>query len=589
MKRTHLCGEVSKKDIENPVTLDGWVKRTRDLGGLLFVDIRDVSGTVQVTFNIDNKDLYEAAKGLRMEDVIEVSGTVRARDKKNVNPEMATGEIEVEARSLEVLNKSDVPPFVVDDAGSASEELRFKYRYLDLRRKKIKDNFILRSKAILAARNYFAEKDFIDIETPILIKSTPEGARDFIVPGRIHKGKFYALPQSPQIFKQILMIAGFDRYIQFPKCFRDEDLRADRQPEFTQIDMEMSFIEEEDIYKIIEGLFVELWDLIDVKIDMPFPRMTWHEAMERYGSDRPDVRFDLELTDITAKAEKTGLNIFSSEGSKDKVTKAVVAPGCADWSRKVLDGLTETAKKHGAKGLLWIKIEESAVRSPIQKQLGEEGTAKLAQAAGAKQGDLVLIVSDTFLTTCTVLGVLRNKIADELKLKKDDDFKFLWVYDFPLFEWNEDEGRYTPSHHPFTQPKTDDLSKLKTSPSEVLSRAYDVVCNGVELGGGSIRIHSLDMQKKVFSALGIDEEEAERKFGFLLEALKYGTPPHGGIALGMDRIVAMLAGEKSIRDVIAFPKTTSALCLMTDSPDEVDEKTLKELGIRLIDHKKDTG
>jgi aspartyl-tRNA synthetase len=585
MNRTHLCGELGKDEMGEKVTLDGWVKRTRDLGGLLFVDMRDVSGTVQVTFNIENKDLYEAAKRLRMEDVIEVEGVLRARDQKNINPEMKTGEIEVEALSLKILNRSEVPPFVVDDAESASEELRFKYRYLDLRRNKIRDNFILRSRTILATRNYFAQRGFIDIETPILIKSTPEGARDYIVPSRIHKGRFYALPQSPQIFKQILMIAGFDRYIQIPKCFRDEDQRADRQPEFTQIDLEMSFVEEEDIYEITEGLLVELWGLIGVTVDTPFPRLTWHTAMERFGSDRPDLRFDLELRDITVEAEKTGLNMFSLQGSDNKVTKALVVPGCADWSRKMLDDLTETAKKSGAKGLLWIKVEETGVRSSILKQLGEEGTIKLAGAAGAKEGDLVLIVSDEFLTACTVLGTLRNKVADELGLKNHNEYRFLWVCDFPLFEWSEEEERYVSSHHPFTQPKVDDIEKLKTSPADVLSRAYDVICNGIELGGGSIRIHQRDLQRKVFSALGIDNQEAERKFGFLLEALKYGAPPHGGIALGMDRIVAILAGEKSIRDVIAFPKTTSALCLMTDSPAEVDEKTLRELGIKIIKSK----
>jgi aspartyl-tRNA synthetase len=468
---------------------------------------------------------------------------------------------------------------------NTSEELRFKYRYLDLRREKARDNFILRSKAVMTVRKYFEKNSFTDFETPVLIKSTPEGARDYLVPSRVHKGKFYALPQSPQIYKQLLMIAGFDRYIQIPKCFRDEDQRADRQPEFTQIDVEMSFIEEEDIFNITEGLLAELWDLIGVKVNVPFPRFTWKEAMERYGSDKPDIRFRLELKDITSAAIATGLEMFASGGSPEKVTKALVVPGAAGWSRKTLDDLGEQAKKAGAKGLLWIKLEAGEVKSPILKQLGDEKTLGLAAAAGAKEGDLVLIVADAFVRASTVLGTLRIAIADELKLRKENEFKFLWVYDFPLFEWSEEEGRYVSSHHPFTQPRPEHLDKLETSPGEVLSRAYDVVCNGSELGGGSMRIHRSDVQAKVFKALGIGKEEAEEKFGYLLEALKYGAPPHGGIALGMDRITAFLCGEKSIKEVIAFPKTTSAWCPMTDSPSAVDEKTLRELHIEIIKDK----
>jgi len=586
MKRTHRCADLVTGDIGKKVVLDGWVRKTRDLGSLLFIDLRDVSGLVQVTFTTDNQQLYEDAKKLRMEDVVEIRGAVRKRDEKNINPRMKTGEIEVLAESFEILNRSEVPPFVIDEAVNASEELRFKYRYLDLRREKARDNFILRGKAVMTVRKYFEKNGFTDFETPVLIKSTPEGARDYLVPSRVHKGKFYALPQSPQIYKQILMIAGFDRYIQIPKCFRDEDLRADRQPEFTQVDVEMSFIEEEDIFVLIEGLFAELWELIGVQVNIPFPRLTLKEAMNRFGSDKPDMRFGLELKDITPAAIATGLGIFAGEpGKPEKTAKALTVPDGAAWSRKTLDDLAEQAKKAGAKGLLWIKLEGGETKSPILKQLGDEKTRGLAAAAGAKEGDLVLIVFDDFVKVSTVLGTLRIAVADELKLRKENEFKFLWVYDFPLFEWNEEEGRYVSSHHPFTQPRAEHLDKLETSPGEVLSRAYDVICNGSELGGGSMRIHRSDVQARVFKALGIGKEEAEEKFGYLLEALKYGAPPHGGIALGMDRIAAFLCGEKSIKEVIAFPKTTSALCPMTDSPSAVDEKTLRELNIEIIKSK----
>jgi len=586
MKRTHRCADLVTGDIGKKVVLNGWVRKTRDLGSLLFIDLRDVSGLVQVTFTTDNQQLYEEAKKLRMEDVVEIRGAVWKRDEKNINPRMKTGEIEVLAESFEILNRSEVPPFVIDEAVNASEELRFKYRYLDLRREKARDNFILRGKAVMTVRKYFETKGFTDFETPVLIKSTPEGARDYLVPSRVHKGKFYALPQSPQIYKQILMIAGFDRYIQIPKCFRDEDLRADRQPEFTQVDVEMSFIEEEDIFILIEGLFAELWELIGVKVNIPFPRLTWKEAMDRFGSDKPDMRFGLELKDITPAAIATGLAIFAGEpGKPEKTAKALTVPDGAAWSRKTLDDLAEQAKKAGAKGLLWIKLEGGETKSPILKQLGDEKTRGLAAAAGAKEGDLVLIVSDNFVKASTVLGTLRIAIADELKLRKENEFKFLWVYDFPLFEWSEEEGRFTSSHHPFTQPRPEHLDKLETSPGEVLSRAYDVICNGSELGGGSMRIHRSDVQARVFKALGIGKEEADEKFGYLLEALKYGAPPHGGIALGMDRIAAFLCGEKSIKEVIAFPKTTSAWCPMTDSPSAVDEKTLRELNIEIIKNK----
>jgi aspartyl-tRNA synthetase len=586
MKRTHRSADLTTGDIGNKVVLDGWVRKTRDLGSLLFIDLRDVSGLVQVTFTTDNQQLYEEAKKLRMEDVVEIRGVVQKRHEKNINTRMKTGEIEVRAESLEILSRSEVPPFVIDEDLNASEELRFKYRYLDLRREKARDNFLLRGKAVMTVRKYFEKNGFTDFETPVLIKSTPEGARDYLVPSRVHKGKFYALPQSPQIYKQILMIAGFDRYIQIPKCFRDEDLRADRQPEFTQIDVEMSFIEEEDIFVLIEGLFAELWNLIGVRLNIPFPRLTWKEAMDRFGSDKPDMRFGLELKDITPAAATTGLEIFRSEpGKPEKTAKALTIPEAASWSRKTLDDLGEQAKKAGAKGLLWIKLEGGETKSPILKQLGDEKTRGLAAAAGAKEGDLVLIVSDNFVKASTVLGILRIAIADELKLRKENEFKFLWVYDFPLFEWSEEEGRFTSSHHPFTQPRPEHLDKLETSPGEVLSRAYDVICNGSELGGGSMRIHRSDVQARIFKALGIGKQEAEEKFGYLLEALKYGAPPHGGIALGMDRIAAFLCGEKSIKEVIAFPKTTSAWCPMTDSPSAVDEKTLIELGLALTQKK----
>jgi aspartyl-tRNA synthetase len=558
----------------------------RDLGGLIFIDLRDRYGITQLVvsqLNESDDDLAARARELHQEYVISASGTVRMRENPNLN--IPTGMIEILLDDILILNKAELPPFEIINELETSEEIRLKYRFLDLRRPVLQRNFVIRNKLYQVVHQYFLEHNFLEIETPVLMKSTPEGARDFLVPSRINKGKFYALPQSPQIFKQILMISGFDRYMQIVKCFRDEDLRSDRQPEFTQIDIEMSFIERDDLMEIIEGFIKRTWrELLGIEVRIPIQRMSYKEAMMRFGSDKPDVRFALEIKTITDIVRHSGFGVFSSIASSGGVIAAINAPGCAGYSRKQLDELTELARKYGAKGLSWIKLSDGGINSPIAKFLGETELRSIVEVCDAKEGDLLLVVADEWKRCFTVLGALRLEIARQIGILNNvkNDYKFLWVVDFPLLEFDEVEKRYTAMHHPFTSPVEEDIALLELDPKKVRAQAYDLVVNGIELGGGSIRIHRNELQQKMFGLLGMDQEEAERRFGFLLKALQYGAPPHGGIAFGLDRIVMVLAGTDNIRDVIAFPKTTSGLSLMDGSPSEVDEGQLKELGIRLM-------
>ncbi len=582
-KRTHTCGELTSKNIGEIVTLAGWVDSHRNLGGLVFVNVRDRYGKTQVVFNPESKpDLHKMASDLRNEDVISVSGKVEHRPDGMVNPSMLTGEIDVIAEEMTVLNKADTLPFPIDNEITAFEETRLQYRYLDLRRSPLQKNLITRHKMYLVTRNYFDELGFIEVETPILMKSTPEGARDYLVPSRIHHGKFYALPQSPQTYKQILMVAGMDRYFQIVKCFRDEDMRADRQPEFTQIDVEMSFIDEEDIYKVTEGLMKRFFkEIKGSDLHTPFPRLTYQEANETYGSDKPDTRFDLKFVKINELVENSGFKVFADVVKKGGVVAGFVAPQCASYSRSQLDNLTDFAKAFGAGGLVWMKVTEQGVESPIEKFVGKEILNSVIKKMNAKAGDLILVISDVWMKTYTILGALRLEIANRLKLIDETKNNLLWVTDFPMFEFDDKEKRYVAMHHPFTSPKSEDNHLLNSDPSKARARAYDLVLNGNEIAGGSVRIHNRDLQQKVFNLLGINEEQAKKKFGFLLEAFRYGAPPHGGIAFGFDRICMLLCGEKSIRDVIAFPKTTSAMSLMDESPSEVDHEQLKELHIKI--------
>ncbi len=585
-KRTNTCGELRPEDTGRKVVLNGWVQTVRDLGGLIFIDLRDRYGITQLVvsqLNESDDDLAARARELHQEYVISASGTVRMRENPNLN--IPTGMIEILLDDILILNKAELPPFEIINELETSEEIRLKYRFLDLRRPVLQRNFVIRNKLYQVVHQYFLEHNFLEIETPVLMKSTPEGARDFLVPSRINKGKFYALPQSPQIFKQILMISGFDRYMQIVKCFRDEDLRSDRQPEFTQIDIEMSFIERDDLMEIIEGFIKRTWrELLGIEVRIPIQRMSYKEAMMRFGSDKPDVRFALEIKTITDIVRHSGFGVFSSIASSGGVIAAINAPGCAGYSRKQLDELTELARKYGAKGLSWIKLSDGGINSPIAKFLGETELRSIVEVCDAKEGDLLLVVADEWKRCFTVLGALRLEIARQIGILNNvkNDYKFLWVVDFPLLEFDEVEKRYTAMHHPFTSPVEEDIALLELDPKKVRAQAYDLVVNGIELGGGSIRIHRNELQQKMFGLLGMDQEEAERRFGFLLKALQYGAPPHGGIAFGLDRIVMVLAGTDNIRDVIAFPKTTSGLSLMDGSPSEVDEGQLKELGIRLM-------
>ncbi|HSE38626.1 MAG TPA: aspartate--tRNA ligase [Blastocatellia bacterium] len=584
LKRSHYSGELRPEHAGEVVRLMGWVHKRRDFGPLTFIDLRDREGIVQVVFDEEkNADAHRRAKELRSEYVVAIVGKVLMRDKDKINPNLKSGRIEVKALELYILNDAKTPPIEIDSS-KASEEVRLNHRYLDLRREKMQHNIGLRHRAAIAVRRYLDEHGFYEIETPMLIKTTPEGARDYIVPSRLQPGRFYALPQSPQIFKQLLMIAGFDKYFQLAHCFRDEDLRADRQPEFTQIDIEMSFVRPDDIFKVIEPLMAELSRLIEMKVELPFPRLTYAEAMRRYGTDKPDTRFGLELTDLSQHLEGTDFTPYRTALDAGGQVRAITVDGGAKFSRKALDELTEITLRYGASGMGWIKSAPSGeITSPLSKSVGDEKVAELALAAGSKPGACVLLVAGKASVVAASLSALRMEIAEREGLIDHNRFNFLWVTDFPMFEYHEEDGRYYPMHHPFTSPREEDLEKLESDPASVLAKAYDLVLNGVELSSGSIRIHQRETQRRIFKVLGMTEEEARSKFGFLLDALEYGTPPHGGMAIGFDRLVMLLAREKSIREVIAFPKTASAMDLMTDSPSPVSEEQLEELHIRIVD------
>jgi len=587
MKRTHTCGELKKADIGNEIVLCGWIASQRDHGGLIFIDLRDRWGITQIVFDPEKSGTFiETAKRLRMETVIAVRGEVIARPSSMINRDLSTGEIEVTVNDLQVLNESKPVPLVVKDPCDAMDETRLKYRYLDLRRPSMQKNLFLRHRTAQCVRHFFDRLNFIEIETPFLMKSTPEGARDYLVPSRIHKGKFYALPQSPQLYKQILMTAGYDRYFQIVKCFRDEDLRADRQPEFTQIDVEMSFVEEDDVIHIMEQLMVNIFkEICGIKLQTPFQRFTYSEIMAKYGSDRPDLRFDLQIRDVTHIAAKTGFRVFQETAAGGGKIRGICLKGEGRLSRKQVDTLTDQVKESGAKGLVVIQITEEGVHSAVAKFFSEEEIRLIVQAFDAEIHDCIFIVADQETVCCDALGSLRNQLASMYQLFDPDTFAPCWVLDFPLLEWDPDEDRYVAMHHPFTSPKPEDVPLMGTHPDKIRARAYDLVLNGSEIAGGSIRIHQSAMQARVFELLGIDAETAKRKFGFLIQALDYGAPPHGGIAFGFDRLVMMLAGEESIREVIAFPKTTSALSLMDGCPSEVSDRQLKELGVRLSEEK----
>ena len=572
-----FCGSLRAADVGRRVELVGWVRRRRNLGGIVFVDLRDREGWVQV---LARDELREAGEKLSQEDVVRVVGTVAARSAETVNAEMPTGEVEVEAETVELLTAAETPPFVVEDRVNASEELRLRYRYLDLRRPEMMATVLLRDRIVFAIREYFHKMAFVDVETPILTRSTPEGARDFLVPSRLSRGTFYALPQSPQLFKQLLQVAGLGRYIQIARCFRDEALRAERQLEFTQVDVEASFVEEEDIFTIIEGLFAHVFPIVGITPPATFPRMTFDEAMERFGTDRPDTRFGMELVDLGAVAKTCAFEALRSAAGSGRV-KGLAVPGGASFSRKQLDELSDLVKPFGAPGVMWFRKTAEGYGSPAKKALGDQGIAAFLQAGGAGEGDLLVAVGGAAKVVFAALGALRMELGRRLGVIPNDAHAFLWVTDFPLLEWDEETKRYYASHHPFTSPKPEDVDTLESDPGAVRARAYDVVMDGVELGGGSIRIHDPALQRKVFSALGIDEAQAKHKFGFLLEAFRYGAPPHGGIALGLDRMVMLMVGKDSIRDVIAFPKTTAGNCLLTEAPNTVDAEQLRELHIAL--------
>jgi aspartyl-tRNA synthetase len=569
------CASLDLTRVGERVEVVGWVRRRRDLGGLVFVDLRDRSGLLQLVFE---ETMVSEGEALSSEDVIRVRGTVRERAEGQTNPELASGAIEVEVEELDVLTAAETPPFVIEDRVNASEELRLTYRYLDLRRPEMTANLVLRHQVVAATRRYFDDMDFIEVETPILTRSTPEGARDFLVPSRIHKSSFYALPQSPQLFKQLLQVAGLGRYMQITRCFRDEDLRADRQPEFTQVDVEASFVTEEDIYTLVEGLFARIFPLVGIEPPATFPRLPYDEAMERFGSDRPDTRFGLELQELGPLCEGCGFRVLEEAAAEGRV-KGLMLPGGASLSRKQLDVLSEFVKPYGAAGVLWFKRTAEGVASPAKKALGDDGVMRFLDAVGAGEGDLLLAVGGPESTVFAALGALRVHLANTHDLIPQGRHDFLWVTDFPLLEWDAGEDRFYAMHHPFTAPAENDAGLLENDPGAARARAYDVIMDGVELGGGSIRIHDPEVQRRMFAALGIDGAEAEARFGFLLEAFRYGVPPHGGIALGLDRMLMLMAGRDSIRDVIAFPKTTSATCLMTRAPSAVDARQLGELGL----------
>ncbi|WP_372518938.1 aspartate--tRNA ligase [Candidatus Ruminimicrobiellum ovillum] len=583
MKRSCYCGKVDESFIGKEIVVSGWVHSRRDHGGVIFIDLRDREGLVQIVFQPEKKEIFSQAEHLRSEYVLSVKGLVRNRPEGTVNPNMFTGKVEIVVNELEIINTSPVLPLEVDDYKETSEEIRLKYRYLDLRRPSFQKNFILRHKISQTIREYLNKEGFLEIETPFLTKSTPEGARDFLVPARLAHGCFYALPQSPQIFKQILMVAGFDKYYQIARCFRDEDLRADRQLEFTQVDMEMSFIDEQDIMTIVEQMLAKIFkDVLGKEIQTPFLRMPYDEAMLRFGSDKPDTRFAMEIKDFTKELANCGFGVFKNVIAKGNVVRGLCITGGAKFSRSEIDGLTKFVGEFGAKGLAWMKITANGAESNIVKFFTKEEIDTIINKLEAKDGDLVVFLADEVDIVAQGLGALRLKMGKQLGLIDKDKFNFLWVVDFPLFAWDKEEKRWVANHHPFTAVKDEDVDKLtQEKAGEAKARAYDVILNGVELGGGSIRIHKSDMQSKVFNLLNITEESAKEKFGFLLDALTYGAPPHGGLAIGFDRLCALLIGEESIREVIAFPKTQKAICPLSNAPSEVAEKQLRELGIKI--------
>jgi aspartyl-tRNA synthetase len=583
MRRTHHCNALSAGDMGKEVVLMGWVLRRRDHGGVIFIDLRDREGITQVVFNPTiNPDVHAKAHALRSEFVLGIRGRVEPRPDGMINPKLPTGEIEVLVDELKILNPAKTPPFMIEDNVEVSEALRLKNRHLDLRRPPLQRNIITRHKASASVRRFLDDNGFLDIETPVLTKSTPEGARDYLVPSRVNPGQFYALPQSPQLFKQLLMVSGFDRYYQIVRCFRDEDLRADRQPEFTQIDMEMSFVGEEDLMAISEGMMASLFnEVVSQTLPQPFPRLTYAEALDRYGLDKPDTRFGLELKDVSDIVEGSGFKVFSSVVKKGGIVKALNAKGCIDFSRKEIDDLTDFVSVYRARGLAWIKVREDAWQSPIAKFFTEEEKSRLAERIDMQPGDLVFFVADQPKVTNEALGHLRNHLGKRLDLIDDNRFNFVWVTHFPMFEYDEVEKRHQALHHPFTAPLEEDYDRLETDPLAVRSRAYDLVLNGFEVGGGSIRIHDMELQQRIFAALGMEPAVYREKFGFLLDALESGAPPHGGIAFGFDRLVMLLCGEPSIRDVIAFPKTQRAACLLTNAPSEAARAQLDELSLRL--------
>lgn len=583
LKRTHMCEEITNAHISQEVTVMGWVMRVRDLGGVIFVDLRDRTGILQLVMDENDKEVYEDAQRLRQEFVIAAVGMVVKRDPETVNPKIKTGELEVRVSKLVILSKAETPPFMVSDDIAVRDEVRLKYRYIDLRRPSMLNNLLVRHKVAKIARDYYDENGFIEVETPILTKSTPEGARDYLVPSRVHHGSFYALPQSPQLYKQILMVSGLDRYFQIVKCFRDEDLRADRQPEFTQIDLEMSFVDVDDVIKVNEGFLQRVFkEIKDIDLQLPLPRMSYKEAMERFGSDKPDTRFEMELCNISDIVENSGFKVFSDAVKNGGSVRAITVKGGADkLARRELDALVDYVKTYRAKGLAWIVVAENELKSPIVKFMTGEETSALLNRAGAEAGDIVLMVADKDEIVFDALGNLRLHLGKKLGLIDESKYNLLWVTDFPLLEYDEEEKRYVAKHHPFTSPRDEDIELLETAPEKVLAKAYDIVLNGTEIGGGSIRIHDSGLQAKMFKAIGLPDEEAQSRFGHLLEAFKYGTPPHGGLAYGLDRLVMLLLGCSSIRDVIAFPKVQNASELMTAAPSTVDKKQLDELGIAL--------
>ncbi len=585
LKRSCMCANVSEAMIGQEVTVMGWVQRRRDLGQLIFIALRDKTGLVQIAIdgNTAEKELFAKAETVRSEYVLAVKGLVAARTEGNINPNMKTGKIEIIAKELRILSESETTPFQIEDNITVKDDLRLKYRYLDLRRPSQLKNLVLRHKVVQVMRNFLDGENFLEIETPVLGKSTPEGARDYLVPSRVHPGNFYGLPQSPQLYKQLLMVSGMDRYYQIAKCFRDEDLRADRQPEFTQVDMELSFVEIEDIMDINERMMQKVFkDMLNVDIKLPLPRMTYAEAMERFGSDKPDVRFGMELKNISDVVAGTEFVVFKSALENGGSVRAINAKGCGSFPRKKIDSLVEFVKTYRAKGLAWIVVnEDGSLKSQIAKFFTPEKMQEIVDAMEGKPGDLILICADKDKVVFDSLGALRLELSRMLELTRPDDFAFLWITEFPMLEWDEEENRYVAVHHPFTAPMDEDLELIDTNPGAVRAKAYDIVLNGYELGGGSIRIHRRDIQQKMFELLGFTQEDAQERFGFLLDAFKYGVPPHGGLAFGLDRIIMLMSGASSIRDVIAFPKVKDASCPMTDAPGVVEEKQLDELGIAI--------